>query len=308
MRLRECIFWNSYSQEQAENYAMLVGTSEAALQYALGGIEKLGGMSAEQLLTKVAGIDNAILRVAAAAGIKLGSEVAEEELQLFLEPLYRTLVFGEDYSAPALEEILYTALLTVTTTIIVEGGNIASYSDNDIKALVEQSKEQIKEDGEKDLQSGEMPDDAHLEIMELNPPKARGMMAIYQMGNMEENVESGFVPDQQTNNVAQYGDEFGKMGTYVESPNVKVDWNQYAEHGTERMRQRNMTSEMIDDIVENGKVLSQNNGNKFVFITRAGVAVVSKEGRLITAWSSAEFDSTMQEIINKLFGEVQEYE
>ena len=98
------------------------------------------------------------------------------------------------------------------------------------------------------------------------------------------------------------------MGTYVESPNVKVDWNQYAEHGTERMRQRNMTSEMIDDIVENGKVLSQNNGNKFVFITRAGVAVVSKEGRLITAWSSAEFDSTMQEIINKLFGEVQEYE
>ena len=142
----------------------MVGTSEAALQYALGGISKLGGVSTEQLLTKVAGIDNAIWRVAA----KIGSEVTEEELQLFLEPLYRTLVFGEDYSAPALEEILYTALLTVTTTGILEGGDIASYSDKDIKALVEQSKEQIKEDGVKALQSGEMPDDAHLEIMKLN--------------------------------------------------------------------------------------------------------------------------------------------
>ena len=103
---------DGYSKDQAENYAMLVGTSEAALQYALGGISKLGGVSTEQLLTKVAGIDNAIWRVAAAAGIKIGSEVTEEELQLFLEPLYRTLVFGEDYSAPATEEILYTALLT----------------------------------------------------------------------------------------------------------------------------------------------------------------------------------------------------
>ena len=111
---------DGYSQEQAENYAMLVGTSEAALQYALGGIGKLGGVSSEQLLTKVTGIDNAILRVAAAAGVKIGSEVTEEELQLFLEPLYRTLVFGEDYSAPAMEEILYTALLTAITTTIVE--------------------------------------------------------------------------------------------------------------------------------------------------------------------------------------------
>ena len=148
--------------------AFLVGTSEAALQYALGGIGKLGGVSSEQLLTKVAGIDNAILRVAAAAGVKIGSEVTEEELQLFLEPLYRTLVFGEDYSAPAMEEILYTALLTAITTTIVEGGDIASYSSKDIEELVEQSKDQIEEEGEKDLQSGEMPDDAHLEVMGLN--------------------------------------------------------------------------------------------------------------------------------------------
>lgn len=106
----------------------------------LGGISKLGGTNAEQLLTKVAGIDNAVWRVAAAAGVKIGSEVTEE----------------------------ITALLTAITTGIVEGRDIASYSSKNIKALVEQSKEQIKADGEKALQSGKMPDDAHLEIMELN--------------------------------------------------------------------------------------------------------------------------------------------
>ena len=106
-----------------------------------------------------------------------------------------------------------------------------------------------------------------------------------------------------TSTLAKYGDDFGKMGTYVENPNIKVDWTQYAEHAAERMQQRGMTQEMVNNIVENGKVLSQNNGNKFAYITQEGVAIVSKEGKLITAWSSADFDSSMLEIVSKLFGE-----
>jgi len=101
---------------------------------------------------------------------------------------------------------------------------------------------------------------------------------------------------------AQYGDDFGKMGTYVENPEIKVDWTQYAEHGAERMQQRGMSQEMVDGIVENGKVLSQSNGNRFAYITEDGVAIISKDGKLITAWSSADFDSDMLEIIRKLFG------
>ena len=102
--------------------------------------------------------------------------------------------------------------------------------------------------------------------------------------------------------LAQYGDEFGKMGTYVENPGIKIDWTQYAEHGFERMQQRGMTQELVNNIVENGKVLSQNNGSKFAYITQEGVAIVSKEGKLITTWSSADFDSNMLEIVGKLFG------
>ena len=105
-----------------------------------------------------------------------------------------------------------------------------------------------------------------------------------------------------TSILAQYGDDFGKMGTYVANPNIKVDWTQYAEHAAERMQQRGMTQEIVNNIVKNGKVLSQNNGNKFAYITQEGVAIVSKEGKLITAWSSEDFDSSMLEIISKLFG------
>lgn len=51
-------------------------------------------------------------------------------------------------------------------------------------------------------------------------------------------------------------DDFGKMGTYDETPEFKVDWTLYAVHGAERMQQRGMTQEMVNNIVENGKVLS----------------------------------------------------
>lgn len=102
--------------------------------------------------------------------------------------------------------------------------------------------------------------------------------------------------------LAKYGDEFGKMGTYVEKPAIKIDWTQCTQHGIERMNQRGMTKELVDSIVTNGKALSQCYGSKFAFITKEGVAIISKEGKLITTWSSANFDENMLEIVRRLFG------
>ena len=93
------------------------------------------------------------------------------------------------------------------------------------------------------------------------------------------------------------------MGVYVENPGIKVNWSKYAEHGLERMQERGMTMDMINSVINNGKVLSQNGGNKFAYITQEGVAVVSKDGKLITAWDKAHFDDNMQQIVNKLFGD-----
>ena len=102
---------------------------------------------------------------------------------------------------------------------------------------------------------------------------------------------------------AELGHDFGKMGIYVEHPNIEVDWSKFAEHGLERMEQRGVTKDMVNDFVKNGKVLSQNEGNKYAFITKDGVAVVSKDGKLITTWGKDKFDDNMKEIIKMLWGE-----
>ena len=64
------------------------------------------------------------------------------------------------------------------------------------------------------------------------------------------------------------------------------------------MNSRGITKDMVDYYVKNGKALSQNNGNKFAFVTREGVAIVTKEGKLVTTWSSDNFDNSMKKYAN----------
>lgn len=91
------------------------------------------------------------------------------------------------------------------------------------------------------------------------------------------------------------------MGTYTEKPNLNVDWKQYADHAmNDSMVKRGITQEMVEGYVANGKALAQGNG-KYAFVSRDGVAVVTSNGKLVTTWSSADFDANMLEIVNKLF-------
>lgn len=115
-----------YNAEKAGTYAALVGASEAGLQYLLGGISAMGGVTDDVLLAKVAGIDNALARVALTGSIKIGSEISEEELQLWLEPAFESLIFGTEYDAPTFEDMAYTAIVTALSTGLLESGNIAA--------------------------------------------------------------------------------------------------------------------------------------------------------------------------------------
>lgn len=115
-----------YDVDQARAYGTLVGASEAGLQAILGGISSLGGVNESKLMTKVAAIDNAFLRVAGTAGLKLGGEITEEELQLFIEPYLRTAILNEEYDAPEAGEMIETALITAISTGLLESGPIIS--------------------------------------------------------------------------------------------------------------------------------------------------------------------------------------
>jgi hypothetical protein len=98
-----------YEKEEARNYAILVGASEAALQNVLGGIGRLGGTS--QAINKaVSGIKNGGLRFLAEYGGKIGSEALEEGLQEVLDPLFKNAVMGADEDVDW-EEVGYSALL-----------------------------------------------------------------------------------------------------------------------------------------------------------------------------------------------------
>ena len=113
---------DGYSKSQARTYSTLVGAAEGTLQYILGGIGKLGGISSSKILSKVAAIDNSLLRISAKLGVEIGSEIIEEELQNFLEPAFRSIIFGEEYDAPTIDELLETAIVTALSTGLLEGG------------------------------------------------------------------------------------------------------------------------------------------------------------------------------------------
>lgn len=100
---------------------------------------------------------------------------------------------------------------------------------------------------------------------------------------------------------SKLGTSFGKLGTLVENPSIKVNWDTYAEHGFERMAQRGVTKEMVDSWVANGKALQQGM-NKYLFVTKEGAAVVTTEGKLVTTYSSQFFDENMINLVKELFG------
>lgn len=137
-----------YSANQARAYGIMVGASEAALSYALSGISKLGGKGIQKIggdfiakygtkfTTAIAGIDNAIARVAIQYGGqmigKMGSEAFEEGLQSILEPMFNSIVTGEDLDIDW-GEVAYSALLGGLSAGMLEGGTtLAGTIYNDV--------------------------------------------------------------------------------------------------------------------------------------------------------------------------------
>ena len=101
--------------------------------------------------------------------------------------------------------------------------------------------------------------------------------------------------------IAAIGTQFGKLGTLVNNPEITINWNIITAHAVQRMGERGVTRNMVEFWVKTGKALQQS-GDKFLFITRDGAAVVNKYGQVITAYGSDYFDSNILEIIKKLFG------
>ena len=125
---------NSYNQLLAAGYGVgearavstLVGASEAALQHLLGGVSKLSSGMMPEALARVAKLEGLYNTVGGKLLMSIGSEVIEEETQLFLEPLIKTLILDVPYDAPNWDEVAETALTTILSTGMLEGAPIAA--------------------------------------------------------------------------------------------------------------------------------------------------------------------------------------
>lgn len=127
--------YEGYSPEAARNYATLVGASEGALQYLLGGIGTLSKSGTGRIAAKIAGLDNALGRVArtvsgSTAARLLGSMISEgteEGLQELLEPAFAAIIFDEEYEAD-FEDAAYAFLLGALSAGIIEGPAAIAYA------------------------------------------------------------------------------------------------------------------------------------------------------------------------------------
>ena len=115
-----------YDEGSAKAYGTIIGALEGGLQSTIGGISSLAGIKGGKVMSKIAGIKKAGLRIAAKLGWNTLKEIGEEELQNFLEPAVRSIVFGEDYDAPKIEELLETAIVTAISTGALEAGGTIS--------------------------------------------------------------------------------------------------------------------------------------------------------------------------------------
>ncbi|MBE7053473.1 MAG: hypothetical protein E7391_04270, partial [Ruminococcaceae bacterium] len=111
-----------YDKGQARTYANLVGASESLLQYALGGIGKLGGTSA-RFSKMVSGIDNGLAKFAIRFGGSMASEGIEEAVQEVLTPMFKNYAAGYDTGEKIdWGEVVYSGLLGAMSGGLWEGG------------------------------------------------------------------------------------------------------------------------------------------------------------------------------------------
>ena len=126
-----------YTPEQARNYGILIGASEATLQYLLGGISSMGGkVTGKTVQTTIQNIDNALLRAAADIGINMASEGMEEYIQEILDPVYRNLLLGEDNEFKLVsEDAAYSFILGALTAGVMEGSPAVTRYVDETSAL-----------------------------------------------------------------------------------------------------------------------------------------------------------------------------
>lgn len=93
------------------------------------------------------------------------------------------------------------------------------------------------------------------------------------------------------------GKDFGKLGTVVNKPNIKV--TDIDKHYLNRKLARGVTSSQVIDAIKNPIVVLQQKGGGHVFLTNNVAVVVNKAGKLVTTYGRGYFDDTIKEVLRQ---------
>lgn len=129
---------NGYDVNQARTYGILVGSSEAALQYALGGITKLsggsGGVFGNLAKKALPQLENGLARFAVQYGANMLDEGLEESLQEILDPIFQRMVGNPDAEVDW-GEVAYSGLLGMLSSGTMESVSIPGAVKNYKKGI-----------------------------------------------------------------------------------------------------------------------------------------------------------------------------
>jgi len=96
---------------------------------------------------------------------------------------------------------------------------------------------------------------------------------------------------------ANLGKDYGKIGKVIRNTPGKI--KKFSLHALERAMKRKVTKDMVLDTLTNPIVTLVQSGGKILRIGREAVAVLSKEGRLVTTYAKSNFDERILLILKE---------
>ena len=97
------------------------------------------------------------------------------------------------------------------------------------------------------------------------------------------------------------GQDFGKLGTAVEKPDIVI--TETTGHASERMTQYGQTFDDISSTISDPLIVLQQSDGRCYFLSDTGAVVVDQQGRVVTAYPSWKFNANVKAILDYLHGQ-----
>ena len=101
------------------------------------------------------------------------------------------------------------------------------------------------------------------------------------------------------------GTSYGRAGTVVENPGISIKGfggSVEPGHALNQIISRGVSPQSLLTAVSDPTVVLQQAGNRYLYLTTDTAVVITGDGQVVTAWTSNEFLSRVQQILSDARG------